>query len=165
MALASELLGLGEEIGARLRARGETVAVAEGSTGGLISAALLAVAGASEFYRGGAIVYFRDNKVTLLRIPDEALTEPRPSTEGHARLLAGAVRDTLNATWGVGETGATGPTGNRYGDPAGHDCFAVAGPREAAGTLETGSADRAANMETFAIGALRLLLAELKAAG
>jgi nicotinamide-nucleotide amidase len=161
MALSAELLALGEQVGARLKERGETVAVAESSSGGLISAAFLAVPGASGFYRGGTVVYWGDNKTAFLRLDPAALTEPRASTEGHARVLARAVREVLNATWGIGETGAAGPTGNRYGDPAGHCCVAVVGPLEQSATVETGQSDRVANMEAFAIGALRLLLATL----
>jgi PncC family amidohydrolase len=161
MPISTELLALGEQVGARLKERGETVAVAESSSGGLISAALLAVPGASGFYRGGAVVYWGDNKVAFLRLEPAALAEPRASTEGHARVLARGVREVLNATWGIGETGAAGPTGNRYGDPAGHSCVAVVGPSEQSTTVETGESDRAANMEAFAIAALRLLLAAL----
>jgi nicotinamide mononucleotide (NMN) deamidase PncC len=68
------------------------------------------------------------------------------------------VRDRHGATWGFGETGATGPSGNRYGDPAGHTCLAVAGPIERAATLRTGSADRLANMDAFAKRSLALLV-------
>ncbi|HLH23422.1 MAG TPA: CinA family protein [Chloroflexota bacterium] len=158
MALSMELLALGEQVGARLQARQETVAVAESAAGGLIAAALLAVPGASAYFQGGAVVYTRDAKVALLHLAVGAVTDPRPSTEAHAQVLARGVRAALGATWGLGETGAAGPTGNRYGDAAGHGCFAVAGPVEEADTLETGIADRRANMEAFASGALRLLL-------
>jgi len=68
------------------------------------------------------------------------------------------VRDRHGAIWGLGETGATGPTGNRYGDPAGHTCIAVAGPAERAMTLHTGSSERLANMDAFAKRALELLV-------
>jgi nicotinamide mononucleotide (NMN) deamidase PncC len=68
------------------------------------------------------------------------------------------VRERHGATWGCGETGAAGPTGNRYGDPAGHTCIAVAGSTERAITLRTGSADRAANMNAFARRSLEFLV-------
>jgi PncC family amidohydrolase len=161
MALSMELLALGEQVGARLRARQETVAIAESAAGGLIAATLLAVPGASAYFQGGAVVYTRDAKVALLGLDAAAVTDPRPSTEAHARVLARGVRAALGATWGIGETGAAGPTGNRYGDAAGHGCFAVAGPVEQADTVETGTADRQANMEAFASAALRLLLTAL----
>ncbi|MCC6179010.1 MAG: CinA family protein [Chloroflexi bacterium] len=151
------LFALAERVGARLTRRGETVAVAESSAGGLISAALLAVPGASAYFRGGAVVYTTDAKMTFLRLDQRTVTEPRAATEEHAKVLARGARDVLGATWGIGETGAAGPSGNRYGDAAGHACVGVAGPRERADTIETGQDNRMANMETFAWAALNLL--------
>ena len=155
------LMAIAQEIGARLVARGETVAVAESSAGGLISAALLSVGGASRFFKGGAVVYTKDAKMNFLHLDEKTVTEPRASTEAHALVLARGARAILGSTWGIGETGATGPTGNRYGDAAGHSCMAVAGPAEAVITLETGSNDRQANMQAFAKTALNLLLENL----
>ena len=152
-----DLLSKAEAIGARLKARGETLVVAESSTGGLVSAALLAVPGASAYFLGGAVVYTRQSRRELLGIPDSALASMRPSTEPYARLLAQTARERFGAVWALGETGATGPTGNRYGDAAGHCCLAVVGPSERAITLETGSSDRVANMRAFAAAALDLL--------
>jgi nicotinamide-nucleotide amidase len=151
------LMAIAQEIGARLVARGETVAIAESSAGGLISAALLSVGGASRFFRGGAVVYTKDAKMNFLHLDEKTVTEPRASTEAHALVLARGARAILGSTWGIGETGATGPTGNRYGDAPGHACVAIAGPRERADTLETGHPDRVTNMETFAWAALELL--------
>ncbi len=152
---------LAEKIAIRLIERKQTVAVAEGSAGGLISAALLAVPGASAYYAGGAVLYTTASKVALLGLTQQQATEPRSSTEPHTLMLARTIRERLETTWGLAETGATGPTGNRYGDAAGHVCLAYAGPREASRTIETGSADRAANMEAFARAALELLLEAL----
>jgi PncC family amidohydrolase len=152
------LIDLAEKIGARLKARAETIAVAESSTGGLISAALLAVPGASAYFLGGAIVYTRQARRSLVAIPDEAMAGIRSASEPYAALLARTVRERHGATWGLSETGATGPTGNRYGDPAGHTCIAIAGPSERALTFNTGSADRRANMGAFAATALGTLL-------
>ena len=162
MVLSRELLALGDQVGAGLRARQETVAVAESAAGGLIAAALLAVPGASTYFRGGAVVYTAYARAGFLRLP-ATLTDLRPDTEPYAILLARTVREALESTWGIGETGAAGPTGSRYGDPPGHVCFAVAGPAEQAATLRTGADDRVANMEAFAAGALRLLLGALTA--
>ncbi len=151
------LLPLAEKIAARLKTRGETVAVAESSTGGLIAAALLAVPGASAYFVGGAVVYTRKARSSLLGISDAEMSGMRASTEPYALLCARRMREKNGATWGIGETGATGPTGNRYGDAAGHSCIAVVGPAiERALTLETGSADRAANMRAFAQRAFAL---------
>ena len=152
------LLPLADKIAALLKQRRETVAVAESSTGGLISAALLAVPGASAYFVGGAVVYTRSARAALLGVTDAEMAGMRASTEPYALLCARRMRDKNGATWGLGETGATGPTGNRYGDAAGHSCIAVVGPSaEWAITLETGSVDRQANMEAFAKRALELL--------
>jgi nicotinamide mononucleotide (NMN) deamidase PncC len=93
-----------------------------------------------------------------MRLSDEAMRGMRGASEPYALLSARTVRERCAATWGVGETGAAGPTGNRYGDAAGHSCIAVAGPRERVITLETASADRLANMNAFTVAALDLLL-------
>jgi PncC family amidohydrolase len=153
----NELLPLAETIAARLKARKETIAVAESSTGGLISAALLAMPGASAYFLGGAVAYTRPAKLKFLSLDEAALAQFRPATEGHALVLARGARAQFATTWGLSETGATGPTGNRYGDPAGHTCFALVGASEKAVTLKTGSADRVANMYAFAQAALKLL--------
>lgn len=146
-----------EVIGRRLKDRKETVAVAESSSGGLVSAALLSVPGASAYYLGGGVVYTPKARVMLMDIPREALAGMRSASEPYALLLARTVRERFGATWGVSETGAAGPTGNGYGDAAGHTCVAISGPVEFVTTLETGSDDRVANMEAFAAAALRLL--------
>jgi len=148
---------LAETIAARLKARRETIAIAESSTGGLISAALLAVPGASAYFLGGAVAYTRQAKILLLGLDDAALAQDRPATEPHALLLARSIRARFATTWGLGETGATGPAGNRYGDAPGHTCLAVIAANERAVTIETGSADRLANMHAFAAAALKLL--------
>lgn len=145
-----DLAAIAEKIAAELTARRQTIAVAESSTGGLISAALLAVPGASAYFLGGAVVYTRDARRILMDIPDSAMKGLRASSEPYAKLLAGQVRQRFAADWGLSETGATGPTGNRYGDAPGHSCLAVAGPAQAALTIETGNSDRLANMQAFA---------------
>jgi PncC family amidohydrolase len=151
------LLPLANQVGTLLRDRRETLSVAESSAGGLVSAALLAVPGASAYFLGGTVLYTYRARDLLLRIPESALAGMRPATEPYALLAARTIRERIGATWGVAETGATGPTGNRYGDPAGHACLAVAGPVERAVTLETGQSDRLANMRAFAAAALDLL--------
>lgn len=156
-----ELVGTAEQIAARLVARKETIAVAESSTGGLISAALLSVPGASRYFLGSAVVYTRDARRILMDIPDDAMKGIRSASEVYATLLANRIRDRFSSHWGLSETGATGPTGNRYGDAAGHCCLAVAGAQTKVMTLETGSTDRLANMHGFASTALNLLLQNL----
>jgi nicotinamide-nucleotide amidase len=152
------LLPLAETIAQRLIARHETIAIAESSTGGLIAASLLAVPGASAYFLGGAVVYTKSARAALLGFGDAEMEGMRAATEPYALFIARRVRDRHGAIWGLGETGATGPTGNRYGDPAGHTCIAVACPTERAATLRTGSADRLANMNAFAKRALELLV-------
>lgn len=156
-----ELVDVAERIAARLIARKETIAVAESSTGGLISAALLSVPGASAYFLGGAVVYTRDARRLLMDIPNEDMKGIRSASEPYAQLLARQMRGRFSTTWGLSETGATGPTGNRYGDAAGHCCMAIAGPVEKVITLETGSGDRQGNMLTFSMTALGLLLEHL----
>jgi PncC family amidohydrolase len=158
----SEIEALAAKVAARLIARKETVAVAESSTGGLIAAALLAVPGASAYFLGGAVVYTRAARKALLGVGDDEMKAFRPSTEAYATMIAKRVAASHGATWGLGESGATGPTGNRYGDAAGHTCIAVVGPNEKAATLETGSAERAANMQAFAAHGLQFFLDMLK---
>ena len=155
-----ELVAVAEKIAAKLIERRQTIAVAESSTGGLISAALLAVPGASAYFLGSAVVYTRDARRILMDIPDEAMKGIRSASEVYAKLLAGQIRQRFASDWGLSETGATGPTGNRYGDAAGHSCIAIAGLEQTAMTLETGSPDRLANMHVFA-NALNFLLQNL----
>ena len=157
----NELVTTAEKIAAKLIERKQTIAVAESSTGGLISAALLSVPGASAYFLGGAVVYTRDARRLLMDIPDEDMKGIRSASEPYAKLLAGQVRGRFATDWGLSETGATGPTGNRYGDAAGHSCMAVVGPAQSVFTLETGSNDRQANMQAFAKTALNLLLENL----
>ncbi|HEY3892497.1 MAG TPA: CinA family protein [Bradyrhizobium sp.] len=157
-----DLVAIAEQIAARLVERRQTIAVAESSTGGLISAALLAVPGASAYFLGSAVVYTRDARRILVDIPDDAMKGIRSASEPYAKLLASQMRRRFSTDWGLSETGATGPTGNRYGDAAGHSCVAVVGNGEpVAMTLETGSADRLANMQVFAATALNFLLQNL----
>lgn len=151
------LLPLAEKIAAQLKERGETIAVVESSTGGLIAASLLALPGASAYFLGGAVVYTGASRAALLGIADADMAGMRASTEPYAMLTAHRIRDRHASTWAMGETGAAGPSGNRYGDAAGHSCIAIVGPSvERAVTLETASSDRPANMRAFARHALEL---------
>jgi PncC family amidohydrolase len=160
----NELQTIAEKIAAQLIARKQTIAVAESSTGGLISAALLSVPGASAYFLGGAVVYTRDARRLLMDIPDEAMKGIRSASEPYAKLLASQIRTRFATDWGLSETGAAGPDGNPYGDPAGHTCFAVAGPVSAVRTLRTGLSDRTENMWLFAEAALGLLVETLEQA-
>ena len=156
-----DLVAIAKQIAAKLIERRQTIAVAESSTGGLISASLLAVPGASAYFLGSAVVYTRDARRILMDIPDDAMKGIRSASEPYAKLLANQMRTRFATDWGLSETGATGPTGNRYGDAAGHSCIGIAGLEPSAMTLETGSADRLANMHVFASTALNFLLQNL----
>ena len=155
------LLLRGDQVGALLKQRGETIGIAEGSCGGLISSALLAVPGASAYYVGGAVVYTFAAKSALLGDVIETPAGMRGATEEFATYLARAIRARLDTTWGVGEGGAAGPA-NRYGDPAGHAWLAVSGPREVTRHVLTGDEDRSSNMLSFAVAALDLLIEALE---
>jgi nicotinamide-nucleotide amidase len=160
----TELFALGQRVGDKLATRGETVAVAESSAGGLISAALLARPGASAYYFGGAVLYTRRSRRLLTTLTSDDTVGLRSSSPPWAKLLAQHQRSRFKATWGLAESGAAGPSGNAYGDPAGHTCMAVAGPVTMDNLLRTDDADRARNMLRFALAALTLLEQALDAA-
>jgi len=153
----SELVDIANAVAQKLMARKETIAVAESSAGGLISAALLSVPGASAYYLGGGVIYTRRAFKGLFQLDREAVGDLQSSTEPYAAFLAKTIREKLRADWGVSETGAAGPSGNIYGDPAGHSCVGVAGPLSQTRKILTGYADRAANMTAFAVASLTLL--------
>ena len=151
-----ELAAHAERVAALLRERRETVAVGESAAGGLITAALLAVPGASAYCLDGMVIYTRQAWDALRDFDEKLLGGHRSATEQNALIRARLVRDRFGATWGIGETGAAGPTGNRYGDPAGHAWLAVSGSTERAFRVRTGSNDRVANMHAFGAAALQL---------
>jgi PncC family amidohydrolase len=157
-----ELIPRADKAAALLKARKQTVAVAESSAGGLIAAALLAVPGASAYFKGGAVIYTRDAFYGIRDVREEMFSGIRAATEAYALLKARTIRNRFVADWGVGESGAAGPAGNRYGDAAGHAVFGIAGPVERSRTLETGNGDRVANMYAFAAAALDLFLEALE---
>ena len=158
------LFALGVRVGDKLAARGETLAVAESSAGGLVSAALLSRAGASAYYFGGVVLYTRRSRRLLTELSSDDTVGMRSSSPPYAQLLARHQRTRFKASWGLAETGAAGPTGNTYGDPAGHTCLAVDGPVQRERMLRTGSSDRVGNMLAFALAALQLLEEALDAA-
>ncbi len=157
-----EHTNLAARVGALLSERGQYVATGESSAGGLISATLLSVPGASAFCLGGAIVYTGRSR-GLLFDADALPADVRGGTEMFAMYLAVAAASKMRADWGLAETGASGPSGNPYGDPAGHAWVALCRPDGTTRTQHvlTDDNDRAANMERFTEAALRLLLDEL----
>lgn len=155
-----ELIPRAEKVARLLKERNETITIAESSTGGLISAALLALPGASAYFLGGAVVYTQVARKALLDVA-ELPSGMRASTEAYALFAAKLARERFSASWALAETGATGPTGNRYGDAPGHTCIAVVGKIERAMTLETGMIERVENMRAFSTAAFELLTAAL----
>lgn len=155
--LTAEQQALANDIGTRLIERGETVAVAEGTTGGLVSAALLSVAGASRYYAGGGVVYTLNSRIALAGVSPEAYANYRGTTPDMIATLAEAMRQRLGATWCIAESGLAGPTGGRSGAPAGRTTLGVAGPVALTAVNETGLADRETNMVEFTTLALRFL--------
>ncbi len=158
--IPAELTAVAHHIADLLRGRRETVGVAEGSAGGLVSAALLAVPGASAYYRGGVVVY----TPAAYRAFVAGVIDPPPgmrgATEAFAVHLATSVRGKLDATWGLAEAGAAGPP-NPYGDPAGHCWVAVDGPAAITHHVLTGVDEREPNMVAFALAALETFAALL----
>ncbi|MFA7250038.1 MAG: CinA family protein [Dehalococcoidia bacterium] len=148
---------LAQEVAHLLIARGETVAVSEGTAGGLVSAALLSVAGASQYYRGGAVLYTLPSRIALAGVSAEQYANYRGTTPEMLATIAEAMRARLDATWCIAESGLAGPTPGRSGTPAGRTTVAVAGPLTRTAVIETGTIDRAENMVRFTTIALRFL--------
>jgi PncC family amidohydrolase len=163
--LSPEQAELASEIAALLTAREQTVAVAEGTAGGLVSAALLWVPGASRYYAGGGVLYTLNSRVQLAGAPAALFENYRGSTPEMIAAVAAAMRERLGATWCIAESGLAGPTGGRSGAPPGRTTVAVAGPLSRSQVFETGSTDREANMVQFTTLSLRFLRDALVAAG
>ena len=158
-----EILRLADRAATLLKESNQTIGIAESSSGGLISAHLLAIPGASRYFIGGSVIYTRVAQKGLLKVTDGQMDGLRASTEEYASLNAKTIKETLETTWGLSETGATGPSGNRYGDSAGHSCVGVSGPVSRAMTIETGVGEREQNMLSFtkeAFGFLKNCLEE-----
>jgi len=150
------LSSIAQDVSELLIKQGETIAISESSSGGLISAALLAVPGASRYFLGGGVVYTAIAREQLLGINFDNHPGLRSSSEPYAELAAFTIKNRLGADWGLAETGAAGPSGNRYGDAAGHTCIAINGRHNRVVTLETNSDNREHNMWQFAAETLTL---------
>lgn len=162
MFVNDEQRGLAEDIAACLVNRGDTIAVAESTTGGLISAALLSVAGASRYYAGGGVLYTLPSRVALAGVDPEQYANYRGTTPEMLGRLAEAMRSRLDATWCIAESGLAGPTGGRFGDAAGKVTVSVAGPSAWNEVFQTGISDRVENMAGFTTIALRYMHSVLK---
>ena len=151
------LTSLAQTVGSLLIERKQTLAISESSSGGLISAALLSIPGASTYFMGGGVIYTHRARKVLLDIDFKEHPGVRSSSEPYALLASNTIRERLGTYWGLAETGAAGPKGNRYGDASGHTCIGVSGHVEQVVTLETGISDREENMWLFAKKSLETL--------
>jgi nicotinamide-nucleotide amidase len=151
-----------DSVAALLKQRGDTVGVAESSTGGLISSSLLAVPGASAYFLGGTVIYTNRARNKLLGIEKSLLERQEPMTEAYVALCAQTIREQLHATWGLAELGAAGPAATPYGHAPGLCVLGVDGPIALTRRIETGSGDREANMKAFMQAAFDLFLEALQ---
>lgn len=138
-----------------LAARGQTLAVAESLTGGLLAATLVEVPGASRVFRGGLIVYATDLKSSLAGVPEQLLAEHGPVHPAVASALANGARVRCESTWGLATTGVAGPD-SQHGIAPGTAYVAIAGPTAAVRRLDLVGSRAAIRAGTVA-AALRLL--------
>ena len=162
--LNAEQEALVREVASLLTAHQETIAVAESTTGGLLSAALLWVPGASRYYGGGGVTYTLNSRTALAGVPAEMYANYQGTTPEMLAALAEAMRVRLGTTWCIAESGLAGPTSGRSGAPPGRTTMSVAGPLARTEVTETGLADREANMVEFATRTLRFLRNTLREA-
>ncbi|MDP3551535.1 MAG: CinA family protein [Novosphingobium sp.] len=153
------LAAIAAEAGTLLKARKQTIAVVDGSTGGLISASLLAIPGASAFYLGGGVIYTLKGRRIVLGHEPGSLRGFTSATEGYALAQARLIRERYGADWGIAETGASGGSAHPLGVASGTSAIGVVGPEgfEASTLVVTESNDRLENMQMFTQGALLLL--------
>lgn len=164
--MLDELIPIASRISEALKLRGEKIAVADGSTGGLISAALLAIPGASKCYVGGGIIYTFRARDVLFGLERSAYEGMRSATPDYALLQARAIRDNFRAQWGIAETGASGGSPHPLGVASGQSACAVSGPGvELTRVTGTTSDDRQSNMLAFTKAALKLLEEALTGGG
>ena len=150
------LTHMAEEVAELLRRRGDTIVVAETSTGGLISSALLAVPSASAYYKGGSVLYTYESRKKLLGIKGQDVKGLAPMSEAMVMAFAHKAQAQFASTWAIAELGIAGPTGVVYGE-AGSSVIGIAGPNPVSALLNTGSSERADNMWRFTGHALSLL--------
>jgi len=156
-----DVAGLADVVLESLRSRRETLAVAESCTGGLVSACITDVAGASEVFLGGAVTYTNDAKEDLVGVPHELLVEHGAVSEEVARAMASGVRERFSADWGIGITGIAGPTGGSAEKPVGLVHWAAAGPGGVQARHRVFLGDRAIVREWSLNAALDLLRRKL----
>lgn len=157
--MLEQLAGIGAEAGALLKARKQTIAVVDGSTGGLISASLLAMPGASAFFLGGSVIYSLKGRRIALGHEPGSLRGFTSATEPYALAQARLIRERLGGDWGIAETGASGGSAHPLGVASGTSAIGLVGPGgiEASTVVINESDDRLANMVVFTRAALILL--------
>jgi nicotinamide-nucleotide amidase len=155
---AGELAG---QIVARLTASGQTVAVAESLTGGLVIAALTSVPGASIVVRGGVVAYATDLKAAILGVPGDMLARRGPVDPGVAAAMAAGVRARLGASYGLSTTGVAGP-GPADGKPQGTVFIALDGPSGPVGSGLQLDGDRQQIRQQVVQAVLSLLVSALR---
>ena len=152
-----ELSKLCEPIADRLKANKQTISVSESSTGGLISAALLSIPGASAYYKGGSVIYTLASRKIFLNLSQQDVEGLEPMTESMALRFAEKTKEVLDSDWAIAELGIAGPTGSPYGVDPGTSVVAISGPSDNFVRIETGNTDRESNMMDFTKSALHLL--------
>jgi PncC family amidohydrolase len=154
-----------EHVGELLLARGWRIAVAESTAGGLLSAALLTVPGASRYFERGVVAYSKAAKLETLGMPAELYTEHGSSHQAAVRAMAQGVRRISSAHVGVAESGVAGPNPGRTGLPIGTVWAAVVTPERAVERELHLSGDRSHIMAGIVDGVLALLEEVLTPAG
>ena len=115
------------EVLTALAARGESLAVAESLTGGLLAATVVDVPGASAVFRGGVVAYASDLKESVLGVPAGVVAVHGVVSAACAEAMAEGVRRLMGADWGLSTTGVAGPD-PQEGHPAGTVFVGLAGP-------------------------------------
>ena len=141
--------------------RGETLAVAESLTGGLLASTIVEIPGVSSVFRGGLVVYATDLKHSLVGVPEEMLAQRGPVDPDVALSLAAGARERCAADWGLATTGVAGPE-PQGGKPVGTVYVAVSGPAGATVRRLQLAGARPAVRAASVAGALTLLLEELR---
>ena len=152
---------LAQVVGRQLQNRGETVSTAESCTAGRVAADLTAVAGASAWFIGGAVVYANAEKMRQCGVSEEVLGTYGAVSDKVARALAEGIRERTGTTWGVATTGVAGPAGGTPDKPVGTVHIAVAGPSGTTSRALQLPFDRARNLQMTTALALDLLRRQL----
>jgi nicotinamide-nucleotide amidase len=150
-------------VGTRLRSRGESLAVAESATGGMLGERITSVPGASDYFRGGILAYTDEMKIKLLGVDPEILREHTSVSEAAAKAMAAGARERTGSTYALSVTGYAGPEGGTEQNPAGTIFVGVAAPDAVIAKRYRFAADRDRVRALAVIWALDLLRCRLAA--